>query len=354
MPPADAEVVRRLRAAGTVILGKTNVPELEALPMTESLAFGATCNPWDPARTSGGSSGGSGTAVAAGLCAAALATDGAGSIRIPAACCGLVGLKPQRDRVPMGGNWYGMAVCGALTRGVRDTALFLDAVKDGGPAYADVAAPARCGSPIRWRCRAARPAGSRPSSATPSIATAERLRGLGHHVEERDPDYGNVAANVVTRYLEGVNGDAEGMPHPELLARWTRGLAGLGAKIPGPLVRRAHAQEAADRDKVNTLLAEFDAMLLPTLTRRPPRVGEWLGQPAPLMLNNMANLTAHLALWNHTGQPAISVPADPAADGFPVGVQLVGPPDGEPRLLALAAQLEDATGWTARRPPEPA
>ena len=234
VPAADAEVVRRLRAAGTVILGKTNVPELEALPMTESLAFGATCNPWDPARTSGGSSGGSGTAVAAGLCAAALATDGAGSIRIPAAACGLVGLKPQRDRVPMGGNWYGMAVCGALTRGVRDTALFLDAVKDGGPAYADVAAPGA----LRIAYSVAMPRGATGRLETEQrdavIATAERLRGLGHHVEERDPDYGNVAANVVTRYLEGVNGDAEGMPHPELLARWTRGLAGLGAQDPRP------------------------------------------------------------------------------------------------------------------------
>ena len=354
VPAADAEVVRRLRAAGTVILGKTNVPELEALPMTESLAFGATCNPWDPARTSGGSSGGSGTAVAAGLCAAALATDGAGSIRIPAAACGLVGLKPQRDRVPMGGNWYGMAVCGALTRGVRDTALFLDAVKDTGPAYADVAPPGA----LRIAYSVAMPRGVTGRLETEQrdavLATAERLRGLGHHVEERDPDYGNIAPSVVTRYLEGVNGDAEGMPHPERLARWTRGLAGLGAKIPGPLVRRAHAQEAADREKVNSVLAEFDAVLLPTLTRRPPRVGEWLGLPTPLMLNHMANFTAHLALWNHTGQPAISVPAEPAADGFPVGVQLVAPPDGEPLLLALAAQLEDATGWTARRPPEPA
>src|SRR5829696_3871334 len=122
---ADAEVVARLRAAGCVILGKTNVPELEAMCATESLAFGATVNPWDPARTSGGSSGGSGTAVAAGLAAAALGTDGAGSIRTPSACCGLFGLKPQRDRVPMGSNWHGMSVTDALTRGVLDSALFL-------------------------------------------------------------------------------------------------------------------------------------------------------------------------------------------------------------------------------------
>ena len=354
VPTADAEVVRRLRAAGTVILGKTNVPELEALCMTESLAFGATCNPWDPTRTSGGSSGGSGTAVAAGLCAAALGTDGAGSIRIPAAACGLVGLKPQRDRVPMASNWFGMSVTGALTRSVRDTALFLDAITEGGPAYADGAPP----GPLRIAYSVAMPRGVTGRLETEQrdavVATAERLRGLGHEVEERDPDYGNSAANVVTRYLEGIAADADAMPHPERLARWTRGIAGLGAKIPGPLVRRAHAQEAADRDRVNAIFGGADAVLLPALTRRPPRVGEWLGLPAALMLNHMANFTAHLALWNHTGQPAISVPADPAADGFPVGVQLVAPPDGEARLLALAAQLEEATGWTARRPPEPA
>jgi len=354
VPAGDAEVVRRLRAAGTVILGKTNVPELEALAVTESLAFGATANPWDPSRTSGGSSGGSGTAVAAGLAAAALATDGAGSIRIPAAACGLVGLKPQRERVPMTSNWYGMAVSGAVTRSVRDTALFLDAVKDGGPAYAEAGEPRA----LRIASSVAMPRGVTARLETEQrdavVATAERLRGLGHTVEEYDLDYGNSAANVLTRYLEGINGDAEGMAHPERLARWTRGLAGLGAKIPGPLVRRAHAQEAADRDRVNTIFERFDLLLLPSLTRRPPRVGEWLGLPAPLMLSNMANFTAHLALWNHTGQPAISVPADPAADGFPVGVQLVAPPDGEPLLVALAAQLEAATGWTARRPPEPA
>jgi len=354
VPAGDAEVVRRLRAAGTVILGKTNVPELEALAVTESLAFGATANPWDPSRTSGGSSGGSGTAVAAGLAAAALATDGAGSIRIPAAACGLVGLKPQRERVPMTSNWYGMAVSGAVTRSVRDTALFLDAVTDGGPAYAEAGEPRA----LRIASSVAMPRGVTARLETEQrdavVATAERLRGLGHTVEEYDLDYGNSAANVLTRYLEGINGDAEGMAHPERLARWTRGLAGLGAKIPGPLVRRAHAQEAADRDRVNTIFERFDLLLLPSLTRRPPRVGEWLGLPAPLMLSNMANFTAHLALWNHTGQPAISVPADPAADGFPVGVQLVAPPDGEPLLVALAAQLEAATGWTARRPPEPA
>src|SRR6476620_8898946 len=132
----DAEVVRRLRAAGAVIVGKTNVPELEITPFTESPTFGVTRNPWDLNRTPGGSSGGSAAAVAAGLIGGALASDGGGSIRIPAGCCGLFGLKPQRDRIPMAPMqepWHGLSVYGAVTRHVADTALFLDVTGDGEP-----------------------------------------------------------------------------------------------------------------------------------------------------------------------------------------------------------------------------
>jgi amidase len=141
------------------------------------------------------------------------------------------------------------------------------------------------------------------------------------------------------------------MPHPERLARWTRGLATLGARLPDRLVKRAREQEAADRDRANRVLEECDVLMTPVLTRRPPPLGEWLGLPAPLMLNGMAAFTAHLAIWNHTGQPAASVPVEAAPDGFPVAVQLVGRPGDEATLLSLAAQLETATGWLDRRPP---
>lgn len=349
----DAEVVRRLRVAGAILIGKTHVPELEALATTESLAFGATRNPWDPARTPGGSSGGSAAAVAAGLAAAALSTDGAGSIRIPAACCGLFGLKPQRDRVPMRSNWHGMAVCGAVTRGVLDSARFLDAVSDDGPAFAEAAA--RPPGTLRIAYSTALPRGTTARLGDEQRGaverTAERLRDLGHAVRERDPDYGNSAANVLTRYLEGISGDAASMPHPERLARWTRGLAGLGAKIPSFLVERAHAQEAGDRERVGAVFADHDVLLTPALTHMPPLVGEWLGLPAPLMLSRMANFMAPLALWNHTGQPAAAVPVETAPGGLPVSVQLVGRPGDEATLLSLSAQLEAATGWLERRPP---
>jgi amidase len=347
----DAEVVARLRAAGTVILGKTHVPELEALATTESLAYGSTHNPWDLARIAGGSSGGSGAAVAAGLAAAALATDGAGSIRIPAACCGLFGLKPQRDRVPMASNWNGMSTTGALTRGVLDSARFLDAATG---ATAFVEAATRPPGALRIALSHKVPRGilttvdDEPRAALDR--TAERLRELGHTVVERDPDYGNAAVNVIARYLRGIADDAEAVAHPERLARWTRGLATMGAKTPGFVVRRAHAQEAADRERTNRVLADCDVLMTPALTSRPPPLGEWLGLPAPLIVNAMGGFTAHLAIWNHTGQPAASVPVETAPDGFPVAVQLVGRPGDEATLLSLSAQLETATGWLDRRP----
>ncbi len=349
-PAEDAEVVRRLRAAGCVLLGKTHVPELEAMCATESLAFGATHNPWDPARTPGGSSGGSGAAVAAGLAAAALGSDGAGSIRIPAAACGLFGLKPQRGRVPMREGWNGLAVTGALTRGVRDTALFLDAAA--GTSYAASAPPP---GKLRVALSFKIPRGGIVRVDDEQRAGVEnvaaQLRELGHEVFERDLDYGLAGPNVVTRYLHGVRTEADAMAHPERLGRGTRGLARLGARVPGALVKRALAAEAADRDRMNRIFEHADVVLTPVFTRRPPLIGEWSGLPAPVMLQGMLNFVVFLGLWNHTGQPACSVPAAPAPDGFPVGAQLVGRPDDEATLLALAAQLEAVTGWTERRPP---
>jgi amidase len=141
------------------------------------------------------------------------------------------------------------------------------------------------------------------------------------------------------------------MPHFARLSRKTRGLSSLGAKLPGALVRRALALEEADRARAGAVFEHADVVLMPTLTRRPPVVGEWDDLPAPVMLNGMVNFTAFLGFWNHTGQPAASVPAEVAPDGFPVGVQMVGRPDDEATLLSLAAQLEADSGWTARRPP---
>src|SRR3984893_10756286 len=236
---ADAEVVRRLREAGAVIIGKTNVPELTIWPFTESATFGATRNPWDLQRAPGGSSGGSAAAVAAGLIGAALGSDGAGSIRIPAAWCGLFGLKPQRDRVPVSPKvkpWYGLSVNGALTRSVTDTGLFLDvaanAPSNGAEADAGVFAQAAAMSPGRLRIAYSRriPPGvlkRLDGDADGALtSTVELLRSLGHELSEQDPDYGlDAIPAVLARYLRGIHDDAHAMAHPERLEKRTRGMA---------------------------------------------------------------------------------------------------------------------------------
>jgi amidase len=350
---ADAELVARLRAAGTVILGITHVPEMQALANTESLAFGATHNPWDLTRTPGGSSGGSAAAVAAGLAAAALGTDGAGSIRIPAACCGLFGLKPQFGRVPVGETWNGLSAAGAITRGVLDSALFCDAMKNPGAAFADAAR--RPPGALRIAYSTKLPLGvmgrldAEPRSALER--TVERLRALGHTLEERDPDYGMVLATGATRYLDAIRSTCAAMPHPERIARRTRGLAAMGARIPARLIERSTARVDADRERLGAVLRDHDVLLTPALAHRPPPIGEWDGLPAPLLLNGMAAFTPYLGVWNHTGQPAAALPVETAPDGFPVAVQLVGRRADEATLYSLSAQLETDTGWLGRRPP---
>src|SRR5205085_686872 len=247
--PADAEVVRRLRDAGALIIGKTNVPELTQWPFTESATFGATRNPWDLQRAPGGSSGGSAAAVAAGLVGAALGSDGAGSIRIPAAWCGLFGLKPQRGRVsvaPRSRAWHGLSVDGVITRAVADTALFHDVASGATEIDADKAPPpevsfsqAAATPPRRLRVAYSTriPPGTiarlDEDAARAVKDTVELLRSLGHEVSERDPDYGpgDIPA-VVVRYLRGIRDDAAKLAHPERLERRTRGMVRLGGMIP--------------------------------------------------------------------------------------------------------------------------
>jgi amidase len=355
---ADAEVVRRLRAAGAVILGKTHVPELTIMPFTESPTYGVTRNPWDPGRTPGGSSGGSAAAVAAGLAGAAHGTDGAGSIRIPAGCCGLFGLKAQTGRVPTAPlvePWHGMSTPGAITRRVADSAVFYDAIKDGGPSFVEAAGR----EPGRLRIAV--------SVATPPFAgvqadgeqlgavhdTLHRLRELGHEVVEREIEYPPAAvARVLARYLRGITDQGRGMARPERLSRRSRGFLRLGAAIPDAALRRARAAAAADGEALDRVFAGgVDLVLTPMFTRRALRVGEYEGRSALWTLNGAIRFVPYCGGFNHTGQPAASVPAGFASDGFPLAVQLVAPPNGEAPLLALAAQLERAVGWPDRLPP---
>jgi amidase len=354
---ADAEVVRRIRAAGAVILGKTHVPELMATPFTESPTFGVTRNPWDLDRTSGGSSGGSASAVAAGLVPAALGSDGAGSIRIPAGCCGLFGLKPQRGRIPTAPDvepWGGMTTWGPITRTVADWARFADAIADGAPGLAEaVGAPQR---PLRIAISTRLPPGAPAPDAEQLggvAAAADALRGIGHEAVDHELDWPQtIGARVVGRYLRGVADKARELPHPERLGSRARGLVRAGAAIPRAAIAAAERAAPADAARINAVFEQgFDAVLTPMFTRRPLRVREYEGRPLAVVLPGYVRWTPYAGAFNHTGQPAAAVPAGLTGDGFPLSVQLVGPPDGEAVLLSLAAQLEAAIGWPAHRPP---
>jgi amidase len=366
---ADAEVVRRLREAGAVIIGKTNVPELTLWPFTETATFGATRNPWDRQRAPGGSSGGSAAAVAAGLVGAALGSDGAGSIRIPAAWCGLFGLKPQRGRVSMAPRarpWYGLSVNGVLARTVADTALFHDVASgalageaDSAPAPAVPFSRAAATAPAKLRIAYSTsvPAGVISKldgdQARALQDTVELLRSLGHEVTERDPDYGlDSIPALLARYLRGAHDDAEALPHPERLERRTRGMARLGGLIPPALLERSLAGEAQLSRRLNAVLEDHDVLLTPATASTPPRIGQLQGRGAIWTLNAVAGMVPYNAIWNVTGQPAASVPAGLGSDGLPRAVQIVGRPDDEATLLSLAAQIESARPWAQQRPPE--
>ncbi len=355
--PADYEVVARLRGAGAIVVGITNVPELTMWGFTESATNGITRNPWDRGRTPGGSSGGSGAAVAAGLVAAATASDGLGSIRIPASCCGLVGLKPQRGRVPtapLDQPWHGLSVFGVLTRTVADSALLYDVLAPG-HGFADAVAASEGAAPLRVALSFAVARESRAQvapevrRATEDVAAA--LRELGHAVVERDPDLGTSAMGASARYLVGIRDDAAGMAHPERLERRTKQMAGLGRVAGDRGVAWARRSEPEHAARVNAIFGEVDVLLTPTLAGPPIPVGAHAGQSALRTMDGQARWAPPFtAVWNHVGNPALSVPGGWTADGLPIGVQLVGPPDGEARLLALAAQLERARPWADRRP----
>src|SRR5664280_638039 len=314
---ADAEVVRRLRAAGAVIIGKTNVPELTLWPFTETATFGTTRNPWDRQRAPGGSSGGSAAAVAAGLVGAALGSDGAGSIRIPAAWCGLFGLKPQRGRVSMAPRvrpWHGLSVNGLLARTVADTALFHDVASGALESEADrVPAPAvpfsqaaaTAPGKLRIAYSTSVPAGVISKldgdQARALEQTVELLRSLGHEVAERDPDYGmDSIPAVLVRYLRGAHDDAEALPHPERLERRTRAMARLGGLIPPALLERSLAGEAQLTRRLNEVLADHDVLLTPATASTPPRIGQLQGRGAIWTLNAVAGMVPYNGIWNVT------------------------------------------------------
>ncbi len=358
---ADSEVVRRLRAAGAVILGKTSVPEMMLWPFTETVSFGASHNPWDLAYTPGGSSGGSGAAVAAGLTPFALGSDGAGSIRIPASWCGVYGLKPQRGRVPIGGDedpWYGLSVNGPLARSVEDAALFLDVTNtQKAPRGGFVKAAERKPGRLRIALSAKLPPTMVGRVGRPQHRALDGvealLRDLGHEVLWRDPDYPAWAmyGHVLPRMWRGVYQEVRKLPYPERLEPRTRAVARLGSMVSESQIAKVLAAEPKLSARVNSIFDDFDVLITPGAATGPSRIGQYQHRGGISTLSLVAMRVPFFAIFNATGQPAASVPWFVEGEHMPVSVQLVGRPSDEATLLSLSAQIEAARPWANRRPP---
>ncbi|MER6348696.1 amidase [Streptomyces sp. NPDC001595] len=363
----DGEAIRRLRTAGAVIVGKTNTCELGQWPFTEGPAFGATRNPWHPEHTPGGSSGGSAAAVAAGLVPAALGSDGAGSVRIPASWTHLVGIKPQRGRVstwPRGESFQGITVNGPLARTVADAALLLDAASGNHerdphrpPELTVLEAVGRDPGRLRIALSLKPPFTALPARLDPEIRArvtelAERLAALGHVVEEADPPYGQIGLTFVPRATAGIAEYVRESPDPTLLDPRTRGAARLGRLLGGAPLRAARRAEAVLHRRIGGFFTSYDVILAPTTAAPPPRIGALAGL-GPLATDRaMIAACPYAWPWNVLGWPGVGVPAGFVGDGLPVGAQLLGPAHSEPLLVSLAAQLEAELRWHEQRPPE--
>jgi amidase len=353
----DAEAVRRLRRAGAVILGKTAVPEMTIWPFTETLEYGATRNPWNTDYTPGGSSGGSGAAVAAGLTPMALGSDGMGSIRIPSTWCGVFGIKPQRDRVPMAPHddaWNGLSVNGPIARTVEDAALFLDVTAPGN----EFAAAAKR-DPGRLRIALST---KLPPLVTARVGRAQRaaveaagalLRELGHEVTARDPDYpaSSVYGHALPRYFRGVYDDVSALPHPERLDARTRAFARIGGMFSERRMKAILGAESEVTERVLSIYDDVDVLITPGTATGPSRIGAYQRRGAISTLALVAARVPFQAIFNVTGQPAAVVPWDVDRNGLPTSIQLVGRPFDEATLLSLAAQIEQTRPWAQRRPP---
>ncbi|HEY2333552.1 MAG TPA: amidase [Solirubrobacterales bacterium] len=364
---ADCEMVRRLREAGAIVVGLTLLPELAICGFTESATYGVTRNPWNPQRSPAGSSGGSAAAVAAGLVPIASAGDGGGSIRLPAASCGLFGLKPQRGRVslaPAVEYWNGLAVNGCISRTVLDTALWLDVTSGGSQepgapppperpfVESAQAAPGRLR--VAWSTKPPRAAAPPTVDQVVKDAVVEMagvLSGLGHEVSRRDPEWGGVGNNITPRFLRGVADTVSEVPHPERLERRTRGFGRLGHGLPDAVFERALRGRDADAARINAIFDSCDVLMTPVMGGTAVPVRRWEGRGALRTVLGMSRFYPYCIPWNHLGNPSMSVPAGIAADGMPLAVQIIGRPGDESTLLSLAAQLEAERPWADKRPP---
>jgi len=362
----DSEVVRRLRAAGAIVVGTTRMPEFGIWPYTESVAHGWTRNPWDLNRSTAGSSGGTAAAVASGMVAAGIGGDGGGSIRLPSSWCGLFGLKPQRGRVSLAPNsdlWRSLGVIGPLTRTVEDSALIYDAISGPTPTDRFAAGPmsstmlSAVRTPLERRLRimvsTKNPMGGpRADAETIDALTgvAAQLRELGHDVFDADPDYPSVGLAFQVQVAAGVRDEVRRVAHPEFLERRTRTLlrlTGVGARL-GRWGERT-AMRAADRF-LASLFSRVDLVLMPTTPSAAAPIGQLNGVGALAATRKASGTASFTSMWNVCGNPAAALPAGFTPAGLPLSVQVVGPTDGEPLILALCAELERARPWAHRRP----
>ena len=379
VPPEDTELMARFRRAGLVLVGTTQTPELGYNPTTETKLFGPVHNPWDLGRSPGGSSGGSGAAVAAGVVPVAHANDGGGSIRIPASCNGLVGLKPSRDRVPTGPD-YADPLCGlacefAITRSVRDAAALLDCV-----AGADVGAPSQPVPPARafrqevgakpgrlriaWTTRPASGAKVDPECEAAVHSTVRLLEDLGHTLVEDAPrfDWDAFLRNVHVIWtgftaisVEAVAAALGRKPGPENLEAVTLACYEEGKRFSAVDLLNSMAHGNLISRQVGAFFERVDALVTPTIAALPAVLGELdqnrAGMTAMEWTQQVFAYCPFTPLFNTTGQPAISLPLHWSANGLPVGVQIAGRFADEATLFRLAAQLEEARPWAKRRPP---
>jgi amidase len=368
VPQFDAAVVRRVRAAGFVVLGKTNTPEFGTIAMTESDLNGDCRKPWDVSRTPGGSSGGAAAATAAGLCPVAHGSDGGGSIRIPSSCCGLFGIKPSRGRVspaPYGSGSLGLGTSGPIARTVRDAAALLDAMRGYETGDFFVAPepersflaeaelePGRLR--IAWSTTPPLDVPVDPVCRAAVEDAAALLSELGHEVIEATPAWGGDDLLLQFTRVWQVGPATAGIDDLSLLEPINRMLAEQARSTPSPLHAGAIMQLQRLTRQVLAFWDDVDVLLTPTLALPPVPVGwtfdETRGDPQ-LAFDRQTLFTPFTAVVNVTGQPAISVPLHWSGDGLPIGVQCIGAPFAEGTLFRLAAQLEQARPWIGRRPP---
>jgi amidase len=362
----DAEVVRRLRAAGAVIVGKTNTCELGQGPFTGGPAFGHTRNPWSSEHTPGGSSGGSAAAVAAGLVAAAIGSDGAGSVRIPAAWTHLVGIKPQRGRIstwPLPEAFNGITVNGVLARTVTDAALVLDAAAGNVPGDLHQPPPVRVSDfvaqapgPLKVAMSTRFPYPAFRAQLHPEIraameTVAGQLEQLGHTVVAADPDYSlGMSWNFLSRSTSGLLDWVDRLGPDVKLDKRTLANARTGWLLSQHTLRKARAREAQSQRRIGWIFNLADVVLSPTTALPPPRVNDFDRRGGLWTDRAMIRACPVTWPWNLLGWPSINVPAGFTYGGLPIGVQLMGPANSEPLLVSLAAELEALNGWVMRQP----